>query len=376
MIDLVAYKIDAYDLDGFINSLNESKKKYVIIIFNPVLGYKTYANIPNIQNFNGNFIVSNKYIIKNRVIYKILYLPLYLIDLVIQILIVLYLIAILKPKNLYVDNTYLAIIFIFIRLINKSINIIYASQDWLGDNININKFNNILKYGFSRFFIFCDFFGVKYSNIVLNHTENLQEARNSHWKKKLNPNEVIYKPDFFIKENLKNNNLCLKNQILYLGNCSESSSVEEILESIKNSDYILTIIGPKNDYLIQLSNKYKNNNHLSVIGPVNRESFVKHSEKCFMGINIVNDKNSHSKYAIQSKTIDYLKLGLPVLLTKNLGVTANFIKKNNVGVLLESINVDVIRDAINEIYINKIYEENILKINSAYQCNKISDFLV
>ena len=378
MIDLVAYKIEAYDLDGFINSLNESNKKYLIIIFNPILGYKSYTNISNIKNFSGNFLASNKYIIKIGIIYKLFYLPLFCIDLIIQILILLYLTIILKPKNLYVDNTYISIIFIFIRFFSKKTNILYASQDWLGDNININlnKFNNILKYGFSRFFIVCDFYGAKYSSIVLNHTENLQKARNKHWGSMLNCNENIYKPDFCINYNFNNKNYCLKNQILFLGNCSESSSIEKILESINNSNYVLTIIGPINDYLIKLLNKYKNNNHLSVIGPVSRASFIKYSEKCFMGINIINDKNFHSKYAIQSKTIDYIKLGLPVLLTKNLGVTADFIDNFNVGLLLDSVNVDMIRDGINEIYINKIYEENITKINSAYQCNKISEFLV
>ena len=376
MIDLVAYKIEAYDLDGFINSLKECNKKYIIIIFNPVFGYKSCTNITNVPKLRGNFLASNSYIIKSRFLYKLFYLPLFFIDLVIQITTTLYLIILFKPKNLYIDNTYMAIIFVLIRFFNKKLNIIYASQDWLGDNIGVDKYKNILKYGFSRLFIFCDYLGVKYSNIVLNHTENLQKARNNYWGNKINVNEIVYSPDFSINYQFNNSNINIKSEILFLGNCNESSAIENILESIDDSDYILTIIGPVNEYLTKLKNKYKNNKHLKIIGAISRVNFSNYSKNCFMGINIINDKNFHSKYAIQSKTIDYIKLGLPVLLSQNLGVTADFIRSLSVGLLVDEVHGDIILNGINEIFRNKIYEENISKINSKYQCNKISDFLV
>jgi hypothetical protein len=252
---------------------------------------------------------------------------------------------------------------------------LYASQDWLGDNLQVNKFTSSLKYGFSGLFVLCDYIGAKYTTILLNHTVNLQVARNSFWGHRLNSNEYIYNPDFAINYHFSNLLFDDGNEILFIGNCNSSSSIDKILNCIENSKYVLTIIGPVNDYLNNIV-KIKNKK-LKILGPLKRSDFKKYSKNCFMGINIISDGNSHSKYAIQSKTIDYLKLGLPILVTNNLGVTAEFVEKYQIGRLLDqNVGLDKIRDAIDDIYSNKQYKENIINISNKYNFSKISEFLV
>ena len=368
-IDLLAYKIEAYDTDGFLNSL--SNIKYIVVKFNPVFGFSLISNLEIDQKVNGKFLATNPNIIRNKILYKILFFPLFILDLAKQLIIIYKLYLKFKPRNIYIDNTHVAIIFILIRAFNKKVNLIYASQDWLGDGLNESKFCSPLKYYFSKLFVICDKNAVLRSNIVLNHTLYLQEARIKYWNKKLIQNEVIYKPNFHIPEfevNIDNN----RKSILFLGNCNESSSIENIIKAIKYTEYKLIIIGNINSYLKKMEYKYK---EIEITGRVERSEFKKYINRCFVGINLINRDNSHSKYAIQSKVIDYLKFGLPVLASGNLGITTSFINNYNFGLTIDDLNDLSIINSLDEIFKNNYYRDNINKFSKIADYDKITDYM-
>ncbi len=133
LIDLIAYKIEAYDSDDFIEDLNEKKLKSIVVLFNPVKGYRVKGINITLETHQPPriFLASFAGSKLKGAIYNLAFPALFFIDMVTICLILFRLIRRYRPQNGYTDNTYVAVFLAYLRKKNVIQNLVYAYQDWV-----------------------------------------------------------------------------------------------------------------------------------------------------------------------------------------------------------------------------------------------------
>jgi len=345
-IDFFAYKIEAYDLDDFISSV-ERFDSSIVFIFNPSGGEEIYSNLSKISK---NRVFLNTLLKKNLpMFYKFFFFPIFFLDLIITALRIFTSTHNSKIKLAYVDNTYVASIFVVLKKLHRIDRLIYASHDWL-----YYQDSSIQKKIFGRFFLLFDKWIALNADEIICHTEEVRALRESAYQK-YNLNQKVIFPYFKIKDNIENTDT---NKIVFLGLATEFSGVEVTLNSIDNEDFNLYHYGPESDTSKQCSHKSKNYKYM---GMFSRKDLCEKISNSLLGVNIVISNQSHTALTIPSKVIDYLRCGLPVVITKESGPIYKFIEKYQLGIVVQADKGQVI-DAINKIRSSSnIYRKNIQK---------------
>ena len=160
-----------------------------------------------------------------------------------------------------------------------------------------------------------------------------------------------------------------------MGQALSSSSLDKVLLSIKESDYRLKIIGVGNPVVKKLSLDF-GNDLFSNTGYLERDQFAKNVIDCFVGINLVDTSNDHSKYTVPSKVVDYLRYGIPVLATPNIGVFHEYIRKYKMGIIVDEINAESIKASLDLIFSkNTFYSENINNFFETFTFDKLNSII-
>ncbi len=372
-IDLFGYKIEGYDNDNFIRQLDDLKFRYIVIVMNPTSGYKIVTNLEKIYFENKIFLCSIASKSFPKFLYSILFPILFFVDHVILFQKFKKLFNSFEANNCFSDNTYGATYLAYLRKKNKIDHFMYASFDWIGENSKKINFFKFHKYLFSKMFVLCDYYCCKNADITLNHTMYVEKGRKEYWKKNITKKEKIYKP-FVTKHRFKKYQK-KKKTILFLGQALSSSSLDKVLLSIKESDYRLKIIGVGNPVVKKLSLDF-GNDLFSNTGYLERDQFAKNVIDCFVGINLVDTSNDHSKYTVPSKVVDYLRYGIPVLATPNIGVFHEYIRKYKMGIIVDEINAESIKASLDLIFSkNTFYSENINNFFETFTFDKLNSII-
>ena len=375
-IDLIAFKLECYDSDDFIKDLSNSGITYVIFLYNPLSGYLIISNV--FKSDKKKIRLPTGIIHEfNWMVYVALFPIAIIIDLIFVSIKVNQIVKKYKPKNAFVDNTFFAVLFARLRKNAKIQNFIYASHDWLGDNAKKLNFSNFFKYFFAKLFIKCDSFSCKSADIVLHHTQQVKNNRVSYWKENIiRGKEYLYKPHFSPFSSILNNSepSISDNELIFLGRATEYSGLEFVLEAIAETNYKLNVIGTKNA-LIKTLARANNKSSFEYLGYLERDKIYEIVSHSVIGLNIITSNNSHTVHTVPSKVIDYLRCGIPTVVTKNIGPFYEVIQEYNIGLVIEP-NKEEILKAFDQIRSNnKYYEDNIKTFFKNYSFSNPLDYL-
>ena len=378
-IDLIAYKIEAYDSDDFIKDLSSNGVSYLVLLFNPVSGYYVVSNV--VENQKGRTKLLTGIIAKNnnwvfRTILPLIFPLTFLIDYILVSRKISLLVRKYKPINAFVDNTFIALHFARLRRKSKINNLIYASHDWFDGGKKSISFSNFLEHCFSYLFLIFDYYVCGSSDVVLNHTKIVQENRERYWGRSIiRKLEYLYKPHLTPITSQQALSECAnKNKIIFLGTVTDSSGLELALNAINGTDYELNIVGQLNKVVKNLIESDSINN-FKYLGFCDRSIFYEIFSQSIVGINLITSSDVHTVHTIPSKVIDYLRHGVPVICTKNIGPFAEVIVEYNIGIIINPDKNEIIKafDCIRSN--NKYYAENIKTFFKEYPFSNLLDYL-
>ena len=375
-IDLIAFKINAYDSDDFIKDLSSNGVSYIVLLFNPVSGYSIISNVVKNQKKPTKILTGISGERLSSKLHSIFFPITFFIDYLRITRKISQLVRRYSPENAFVDNTYFAFFFARLRKKSKINNLVYASHDWLGGENDSFKITNLFKYRLSSLFLICDYYACRNSDIVFNHTKILQQKRNNYWDDSFCKKEIYYRPHLTPLYNASDvlEFDISKNKIIFLGTATIDSGLELTLNAIKNDDYELNLIGMLNKTVKDMI-KLDQNRKIKHLGYCSRSDFHKIFNSSIAGINLITSNKVHTVYTVPSKVMDYLRYGVPVVATKNIGIFAETIEEYGIGIVINP-NKEEIISAFNQIKLNyKFYAKNIKRFFEEYPFSNIVDYL-
>ncbi len=375
VIDLIAYKIEAYDSDDFIKDLSSNGVSYLVLLFNPVSGYSIVSNV--VENQKGKRkLLSGIVAKKNNWVFRTIFPLTFIIDYILVSRKISLLVRMYNPKNAFVDNTFIALHFARLRRKSKINNLIYASHDWFDGGKKSLSFSNFLKHCFSYLFLIFDYYVCGSSDVVLNHTKLVQENRESYWGRSIiRKLEYLYKPHLTPITSQQALSECEnKNKIIFLGTATDSSGLELTLNAINGTDYELDIVGQLNKVVKNLIES-NNINNFKYLGFCDRSIFNEIFSQSIVGINLITSGDVHTVHTIPSKVVDYLRHGVPVICTKNIGPFAEVIVEYNIGIIIDPDKDEILKALYCIKSNNNIFVENIKTFFEEYPFSNLIGYL-
>ena len=211
-------------------------------------------------------------------------------------------------------------------------------------------------------------FGITKSSNNYTVNNSLNQILSNKYKAKF---ETIY--NYPTTKKVADNDVKLKTlNLVYVGVVNKGRGIKETIQAIKNlSEVKLTIIGEGDEYL-ELINFIKSkdlNDKVKFLGFI--DSHLIHSElqNYDIGINILDSASLNYYYSSANKYFDYIMAGLPTISMKF--PEYEFLNKmHETSLLLDSININAIKVAIEDLQSNDILRtklrENCLKAKSEY----------
>lgn len=154
--------------------------------------------------------------------------------------------------------------------------------------------------------------------------------------------------------------------------------IEAVLELVKEFPRLrLTIIGagPGEGDLIRKVEKLKLTKNIFLIGSKTHEEVFRILSNQGIGVALYTDEASWSFYSDSMKARDYLAMGLPVIISGNLGTTEE-IKSRNAGIVIERNKKDIILAIEKLLKDRNLYAKlraNALRFAKEYDIEKILD---
>jgi glycosyltransferase involved in cell wall biosynthesis len=146
-----------------------------------------------------------------------------------------------------------------------------------------------------------------------------------------------------------------ENIFIYQGALNEGRGVEQLIEMMKYfPKYRLEIAGdgPLRVTLQKLKDKLKLDNVI-FHGMLNAEELRQLTSKAMVGFNLLLGESLNYYYSLANKFFDYVMLETPVI-TMDFPVYSRLLKEHEVGILLESLDVNKLVTATNNMILDPI----------------------
>ncbi len=153
-------------------------------------------------------------------------------------------------------------------------------------------------------------------------------------------------------------NLPLKNKriVLYQGALNEGRGLEQIIEAMGYVEGAVLEIAGEGDLSKELRNLVKINqleNKVTFLGFLTPEDLKQKTLEATIGLNLLKNKGLNYYYSLANKTFDYIHAEVPAI---HMGFPeyVQINSKNEIGMLIEDLNVETIAAAIHAL----LYDEN------------------
>lgn len=374
-IDVLAYKPESSDTNSFIKDISAYSRNSIVIIFNQKKIWVAYAP----ESCLTKKTLSTFFRFHNSRLDYYLYPLFFIVDNLMIFKLFLSFCLKYRVKIILVENTYAAAatgILKMLRLVKK---IVYLPGDWLQGSSTRKGIWSFL--GSNVIFVLSDYLACKHSDITLNCTELITQARYKYWGRRIAKKEIVFKTSLRINKNTADL-LGLGEKIVFIGNVRPDSGLELAIKSLKdiraNLDVSLKIIGAKNNLyaaLKKLVGEYSVERYVEFAGFVERENYDLMLSDCFCGINLLSSQNSYTTKALPAKIFDYLQYLLPVIATKNMGPAKELVSQNGMGIIINYDESEFVA-AVTQIYKQQVaYRQNIIRFLENYKAEPIGEIL-
>lgn len=359
-VQFLACKMYSYDTDSFINdALNYSRDSIIFVFdFEKFKCFHRPSDISLAQEEVRLLHFSDPTL--NRCLAPFCFMiNIFLIFFLFSRLIMKY-----RPSVCWMENTYAAFatgIFRRLRYCSKSF---YLPGDWPMTS-RYSNFWSFLANGV--LFPFLDYWACRFNDVVLNHTQEIAQARYRLWNKKIAAKEALY--DYKLKIKIPEGTLKKDGRaICFLGSPRKDSGLDLAILALpelrKHHDFTLKIVGPKRqgyDFFKNLSVREGVESYVQLLGFVETQNLPEVFSDCFCGLNLITDRNSYTSFTIPGKLIHYFQHLLPVIVTDGIGPMVQILKVHQLGLVIEP-NIESFVKASLEIYKKReVFRENIKK---------------
>ena len=167
---------------------------------------------------------------------------------------------------------------------------------------------------------------------------------------------------------------------MYAGMMREADINNQVLERlVDDTKYSFVFYGPINDQLISLKKKYESKTNVSFPGIYNKEDIYSIYRTRADLINILRSKNTVNAEALPNKLYEAAIAGVPVIAFAHNTAVAEYVKKYNLGIIINSLQElnaeDDLIVALHNLdsfgykkgrqdFLNKVRQDNLLFIRS------------
>jgi glycosyltransferase involved in cell wall biosynthesis len=150
--------------------------------------------------------------------------------------------------------------------------------------------------------------------------------------------------------------------LLYQGAVNEARGLENLLLAMKNVNAVLFIYGDGNilDKIKSLIDAHELKEKVFLKGKLLPEELNAITSNAYIGINLVEPVGLNQMYSLANKFFDYIQAGIPQL-TMSFPEYKKINDENEVAVLINSVNVNEITNALNILLTDDVLYERLKK---------------
>lgn len=232
--------------------------------------------------------------------------------------------------------------------------LVFWSGDWYpGNTLRTGIWSRL---GNEVYFPLMDWVACKWSDLTINQTAFIAEARNQYWGRQIPQEQVGFEPPLIIK--CKDASVRIQGRkILFLGVTRPDSGLDLLLRALPRvrerlGEVSLKIVGPVTPTVVELkkaAGKAGLSALLECVGVADYAAFEVLFSDCYCGGNLITDPNSFSCKAIPGKILDYFQYLLPVIVSPYVGPMADTIRERKLG-LVVTPEIGVVASALIELY--------------------------
>lgn len=213
---------------------------------------------------------------------------------------------------------------------------------------------------------------IKYCDAIIHANKH----RRDHFKKTYDlnnpkiPNYIIENYSAF--QNYNKQNINIKIKLVYFGALGERRDLETLIDAVLELREVeLDLVGfGSNEYIDKLKNKINKYKKIRILPPINDDETGVLFENYQIGIALYPNIELNNWLCAPNKIWQYIQSGLASITTNN-PTLIEIIETHKIGVCVEVINRDTIRDAITKIAKNKLWENITTDIRFVYSWNNI-----
>lgn len=265
---------------------------------------------------------------------------------------------------------------VFIKLlINRNSKIVYDAHEYETERAGFSKLQKTYAKLLEKFFI-------KYVDLVITVSESIANDYIKLYNIK-KPTLVMNCPKFkdTSKSNIFRDKFGIsqdKTIFLYQGLLTQGRGIEILLEYFKNEKNNVIVFmghGKLTGKVLSYSKKYPNNIYLHPSVPL--DEVISHTASADFGIALIENICLSYYYCMPNKLFEFLMAGLPVIVSNSIEMK-NFVNKNQVGIAMNTNNIEGLKEAINNIISldkNKLIE-NVNNIKKSYSWEEQEKILI
>ena len=187
----------------------------------------------------------------------------------------------------------------------------------------------------------------------LKHVVTVSELIANHFSKKYNINALVLRNFPFVQQE-QTVYTPERKTIIYQGSINKNRGLEELVMAMINlEDTSLIIVGDGDEFenIRELIKKNKLIDSIQLIGRVPFEDLPDWTRKGTLGVSIEKAEGSMSyAYALPNKVFDYIKFGVPVLVSSELTELAELVNHYKIGETVSPISSEALAESISNLF--------------------------
>lgn len=367
-LELLAFKSDSFDTDSFVRATLDYTENSILYVYNFSRLFLVHKPEDVTPPSAANYLPVPKHRLLSPIVG--------LLNLLWVVVFSAYLCVRYRPRVCWTDNTWSALVFAIARKIGWCECYVYNVGDWVDStrqNIISYVLNNIIWRSF-------DYIATAFSDLVLSLTDEIVQARDRFWGKKVAKRVCSsFPPPLTLREHASNK---MALNICFIGQVRSDSGLDLLLPLLpglhQKYGIKLKMAGPRISYREEIERQIETlglKPCVELYGWVETRDMEKVMGDCFCGINLITSKTSYSSYTIPGKLFHYLQNMLPVIITEGNGPFTDFVRKDKLGLVIEP-DPNQIAGAIENLFKQQeSFRENIRKCAGKKPSKEIKDYI-
>ncbi len=334
-VDVLVYVTESFDTDSLLNEMLETIPRPVIVLTND---HRTwFLHKPDDVVYRDPPIrVWRK---GNQVWFYRLYPLFFVVGQALEFLFFFRFGMKYRVKSVVVKSAYSAVGVGLLRRLGLFERFVFFAGDYFGGTKTYSGIWTWFNSGFLH--PVCDYLACKMSDLILNQGQMVGDARKAFWKRSIAKNELTFVHRLKMKRVVAPGGSPGRS-ILFLGSARHDSGLDVAIKGLRRlrerMDVGMRFVGKPGPVVTEMQ---KLAAELGLGDCVTFHGFVSRAEMpaifadCFCGIELLTEPGGQDSTGIPAKLLDYLQYGMPAVLTRNSGSTADLLTEHKLALCIE-----------------------------------------